>query len=240
MSNLDATRGVGELVVEVPARARALDQLGVDYCCNGTASLEEACRNAGVTLAQVEEALGAPGADAPVEAVNPAELTLTELADHIVETHHAFLRQELPRLSALVEKVSQVHGDTESWTVEANRLFRDLVAEVETHMMKEEQILFPMVRQLELAQSAPEFHCGSIGNPIAAMEHEHDYVGQALRQLRELSSNFQAPEGACQTFTGMLAGLQQLELDLHQHIHKENNILFVRATEAEGRLQEAA
>ena len=186
------------------------------------------------------EALAAQEVDGSGDAVNPAELTLTELADHIEETHHAFLRRELPRLSALVEKVSHVHGDTESWIVEADRVFKGLVAELESHMMKEEQILFPMVRQLEAARSAPEFHCGSIGNPIAAMEHEHDYVGRTLRQLRELSSGFQAPEGACRSFSAMLEGLQQLELDLHQHIHKENNILFIRASETEGRLRAAA
>ena len=240
MSKLDANQSVRELVAEMPERARVFEQLGIDYCCNGKASLEEACRSAGVRPEQALEAMEAQEVDGSDDAVNPADLTMTQLADHIEETHHAFLRQELPRLSALVEKVSQVHGDTEPWTVEADRVFKGLVAELELHMMKEEQILFPMVRQLDVVESVPEFHCGSIDNPIAAMEHEHDNAGRALRQLRELSSGFRVPEGACQSFLEMLQRLQELELNLHQHIHKENNILFIRASETERRLRDAA
>jgi regulator of cell morphogenesis and NO signaling len=107
------------------------------------------------------------------------------------------------------------------------------------HMMKEEQMLFPMIRQLEAAASAPSFHCGRLRNPITVMEHEHDDAGQALARLRGLSNGYTPPADACNTFRAWIQGLAELESDLHEHIHEENNILFPRAEALEARLLKA-
>jgi regulator of cell morphogenesis and NO signaling len=171
------------------------------------------------------EAEGGPSDD-PISG-----MSMTELADHIEQTHHAYLRSELPRLTRLVDKVTSVHGEAHAWLEDVRTVFAGLVAELEPHMMKEEQILFPMIRDIESGGSGAS-HCGSIENPIRVMEHEHDNAGQALERLRELTNGFVAPDGACNSFRAMLDGMETLEADLHQHIHKENNVLFVRAAEA--------
>ncbi len=240
MDRVDLHAPIGELVVGAPDSWRlALDKWGIDYCCNGRSSLEEASRNAGVDPVEVWAALDASeAASAPEDRVNPANLTMSELADHIEATHHAYLQVELPRLAGLMEKVADVHGDDFPWVAELAQVFGGLVAELESHMMKEEQILFPMVRQLETALTAPEFHCGTVLNPIGVMEMEHESAGGALRRLRELSSGYQPPLGACVTFRALLEGLERLEMDMHDHIHKENNILFVNARGAERQLRE--
>ena len=145
---------------------------------------------------------------------------LNDLIDHILVTYHQSLREELPRLDTMSEKVARVHHDKDDRLAELRAVFLSLKAELEPHMMKEEQILFPMIRQGQ-GQSA--------GGPISVMEHEHDSAGAALSRMRELTDGFEPPEAACNTWRAMLAGMQDLERETHQHIHLENNILFPRA-----------
>ena len=161
---------------------------------------------------------------------------MTELADDIEQTHHAYLRDELPRLRDLVKKVSAVHGQVHPWLTVLGSVYAELVAELDPHMLKEEQILFPMIRELDQATTAPSFHCGNVGNPIRMMEMEHRNAGDALDRMREMTNDYEIPEGACNSFRAMLTGLEHLEADLHLHIHKENEILFSKALEMEGRL----
>jgi regulator of cell morphogenesis and NO signaling len=160
-------------------------------------------------------------------------MSLIELAEHIEETHHAYLREELPRLDFMTEKVSRVHGDKEPRLLRVREAFVALKAELEPHMMKEERVLFPIIRELEASASRPEFHCGSVANPIRQMEHEHDQAGDALAIIREATDDFVPPEWACNTYRAMLDSLEKLEADMHQHVHKENNVLFPKAIEME-------
>jgi regulator of cell morphogenesis and NO signaling len=206
----------------------------IDYCCGGKISLSEACRRNKVDPEEVLEQLRRCDGDRKDEKVVDADaMSLTELADHIEATHHAYLRDELPRLDFMTEKVSRVHGDKEPRLLKVREAFVALRAELEPHMMKEEKILFPMVRQLEASAVRPEFHCGTVANPIRQMEHEHDQAGDALAILREATDDFVPPEWACNTYRAMLDALDQLEGDMHQHIHKENNVLFPKTLEVE-------
>src|SRR5690606_20848817 len=116
-----------------------------------------------------------------------------ELCDHIEETHHAYLKNELPRLSAIVAKVAAVHGDAHPELREAKTTFEELRSELEPHMFKEERILFPAIRQLEQAATAPEFPFGTVANPIRMMEFEHDHAGDALERMRVLTHDYQPP-----------------------------------------------
>jgi len=224
------TDQVGSIVTKWPAASRVFEQAGIDYCCGGKIPLDQACRNQGIELqpflAGLEELAAAAGTE-PV--VNSTALTLTALADHIEATHHAYLRTELPRLCTLTTKVASVHGDKDVRLAAVRDTLAALAAEMSQHMMKEEQILFPMIRQLEARQSIPAFHCGSLANPIGRMELEHDQAGAALAQFRALTDGFNPPEWACNIYRAMLDALAGLEHDLHQHVHKENNILFPRA-----------
>ena len=229
---------VGQMVVERPQRSRVFDRLHIDYCCGGKRTLEEACAKRGLDLKAVIAELEAFDAEAEAQgdAVRPANLTMTELADDIERTHHAYLREELPRLGSLVKKVSAVHGQAHPWLTGLTSVYAELVAELEPHMLKEEQILFPLIRELDQAATAPSFHCGSVGNPIRMMEMEHQNAGAALDRIREMTTDYEIPEGACNSFRAMLSGLEHLEADLHLHIHKENEILFPKASEMEAKL----
>ena len=236
MTLLNEEMTVGALVSESPARSRVFERHAIDYCCGGKRTLEDACRKKGLDPALVIVEIESVDAGPRDDGINPSDMTMTELADHIEQTHHAHLREELPRLTALTEKVAAVHGDKYPWLKEVKDTYADLVAELEPHMQKEEQILFPMIRELDRATASPEFHCGSVGNPIKVMEHEHDNAGNALRRLRDLTTDFTPPQNACNSFRAMLDGLATLEANTHEHIHKENNVLFVGAAEAEARL----
>lgn len=233
MSALMTDRAVGQLVAERPARSRVFEKLGIDYCCGGKKSLEDACRDKGLdarTIAALLEA--SEGAPATAE-VDPQAMSLTELADHIEQTHHAYLRRELPRLAMLVRKVAAVHGHRYPWMLEVDGVFAGFMAELDSHMMKEEQILFPIVREVERGNRSAGSHCGGLANPIRVMEHEHDSAGNALAAMRRLTDGFTPSADACNTFRAMLDGLAELERDMHQHVHKENNVLFPRALELE-------
>lgn len=229
MTTFQLDHTVGSIVRDHPALSRLFEQAKVDYCCGGQKTLDEACRQRGIDpqlfLAQLEDY----AASEPTPEVNVAELSLTELADHIERIHHAYLHAELPRLDKIVTKVAAVHGDKEPRLIQIKDIFLALSAELTTHLMKEEQVLFPMIRQLEASKPLPSFHCGTVVNPISRMEFEHDEAGVALAQLRQLTDDFTPPEWACNTYRALFDALLTFEQDMHQHIHKENNVLFPRA-----------
>ncbi len=125
------------------------------------------------------------------------------------------------------------HGQRHPEVIPCRQVLSALTAELAAHMQKEEQILFPLIRQMEAGALEGPSHCGSVRNPITVMEHEHDSAGDALARMRELTGGFTPPNDACNTYRAWLDGLHQLEQDLHRHIHKENNILFPRAIEFE-------
>lgn len=235
--SLEAT--VGALVASKPARSRIFEQLGIDYCCGGKIPLAEACQKKGLDPQATLRMLGALDAvtASATSTVDPANLTLSALADHIVQTHHAYLRTELPRLDTITEKVARVHGQHDPRLVEVRAAFVELAEEMTTHMAKEENVLFPMIRQLEASRDLTALHCGSLAHPIQQMEKEHESAGGGLARMRELSDNFTPPVWGCNTYRAMLDGLSQLEQDLHQHVHKENNILFPQALALEAQLR---
>lgn len=230
MTTLGTSTPAGDWVAQYPQTARTLEELQIDYCCGGDRSLAEACDEQGLDADAVAARLADAASQSSAE-MQPDWTTdsPTTLCDHIEATHHAFLRQELPRLTQLVEKVADVHGDNHAELHQLRAVFAELRAELEPHMMKEEQVLFPAIRQLEQAASAPQFPFGTVANPIRMMEHEHDIAGNALKRIRNLTADFTPLDDACNTCRVMLDGLQKLEADLHQHIHKENNILFPMA-----------
>jgi len=234
MQTLNPEQTVGDFVRQKPTRARVFESLKIDYCCGGKISLNRACERRGVSVDDVVSQIEASDAAAERnDLVDADAMALTELADHIEATHHAYLREELPRLDFMTEKVSRVHGDKDARLFKMREAFVALKAELEPHMMKEEKILFPIVRQLEASADLVESHCGSVANPIKQMEHEHDQAGDALAILSESTDAYTPPEWACNTYRAMLDSLEKLEADMHQHIHKENNVLFPKAIELE-------
>ena len=177
------------------------------------------------------------------ESTNLQSLALAQLAEYIVNKHHVYTRNELERLTPLLEKVCSVHGANHPELLNIRSQFQTLKFELEPHMMKEERILFPYITRLETAalekSPAPFAPFGTVQNPINAMMREHDAAGEIMKTIRELSVNFALPEDACFSFRTLYTVLQDLEADLHQHIHLENNVLFPRASEIENKLQPA-
>ncbi len=235
MPEIDLNLPVGTLVANDPSLVRLFEELRIDYCCHGSVSLAAACQERQLDPQQVLQRLnGAEGSSPDIR--NWAVASLIELCDHIEQTHHAYLRKELPRLEQLAAKVAEVHGSRHPELHQVRVVFQQLQAELIPHMMKEEQILFPAIRQLEVASQPINLPFGSVQNPIQMMEHEHDVAGHALGKLHELTSGYRIPLDACNTYGALLQGLHALELDLHQHIHKENNILFPKAKTQEATL----
>ncbi|HZR92995.1 MAG TPA: iron-sulfur cluster repair di-iron protein [Gaiellaceae bacterium] len=221
---------VAELVLARPSRARVLERLGIDYCCGGRQSLSAACARRNLDVGAVLSALDAPPDSSDGELEDWTRSPLGILCDHIVTAHHGSLRSELPRLSTLLEKVERAHADRKPELHETRAVFERLRDELEEHMAKEEQVFFPACRSIEETGQAPAFvHAARL-----VLEHDHDEAGAALQRLSELTHGYDADLALCNTHRALLDGLHELELDLHQHIHEENNILFPRALEAAG------
>ena len=183
MSTLEITDTIGDIVARRPELSHAFERVGIDYCCGGKETLEEACRQRGIDpstfLCALEEAL--PG-DSEERAVDVTAMSLAGLADHIEQKHHAYLRSELPHLGRMMEKAVSVHGEREPRLRQLRETFLALSAELSSHMLKEERILFPMLRQLDASDEAPIFHCGALAHPIRQMEREHEQAGSALEE----------------------------------------------------------
>jgi len=225
MTTIDPQRTVAELVTELPGRARVFERLGVDYCCGGGRSLESACAGKELDLDVVLADLDRAGDDPDEPGADWAAASLADLCEHLVETHHAFLRSELPRLDALVEKVARAHADVHPELREVQEVYSAVAEELEGHMSVEENVVFPSCRTLEAGHG----ELVGLARIIKTMELEHRDTGSALERLWELTDGYTPPEDACNSYRAMLDGLVTLERDLHRHMHEENNILFPRA-----------
>jgi regulator of cell morphogenesis and NO signaling len=226
---------VRELAVENAAATRIFEKFGIDYCCGGGQSLEQACNKANVPIEQVLDTLEMAEATARAaqEVRDWSREPLSELIAHIRNTHHKYTRDETARLTALLNKVCSVHGKNHPELFEIQSTFGALAQELRTHLMKEEMVLFPYIERMEEAviQKEPVIPApfGTVKNPVTMMEHEHDSAGNALRDLRRASRDYSAPADACVSYLTLYKALSAFEADLHQHIHLENNILFPRA-----------
>lgn len=238
MHDLTPASSLAEWVTNSPAAGPVLEQFQLDYCCGGQRSLAEACAERALPLATVVAELDAAHRESSTSEASPIDWSLqplSDLCDHIEQSHHQYLREQLPRLDRLIEKVVAAHGARHPELAGLAATFRALAAELSPHLMKEEQILFPAIRRLEGEDSTPRFPFGSVQNPIRVMEDEHDAAGRLLHDLRQMTDGYTPPQDACETWKQLLRGLHELELDLHQHIHKENNLLFPAAARLEAR-----
>lgn len=221
-SALTPSTTVGELAATRPASTRVFFRRGIDFCCGGGKTLEEACRRRGLDPQEVLREIQKELAPGEADATAWTERSQAELIHHIVGYYHEPLRQELHRLQAMALKVLRVHGEKDPERL--SRLastFTALKDELEPHMEKEERILFPWILS---GRPVPQ------GGPIERMMFEHEQAGQLLEQLRELTNNHEVPPGACNTWRALWNGLESLDRDLREHIHLENNILFPRAS----------
>ncbi|HMN41041.1 MAG TPA: iron-sulfur cluster repair di-iron protein [Phycisphaerales bacterium] len=223
---------VATIATEIPGAAAVFERHGIDYCCGGKMPLWRACQKRGLdpgaVLAEVERRATGEPAGAP----DWAAMGMAELSDHIEGVHHAYLKAELPRLGQLAAKVAGVHGAGHPRLRELSEAFSGFSADMFSHMAKEEQVLFPALRAIERGERP---FGGAIEGPIACMTDEHDEAGIALAKFRSLTDGYAPPMHACNSWRVLLGDLARLEKDMHQHVHKENNILFPKGLAAAGR-----
>ena len=233
----DTSTTLGDIAATDYRASGDFDRFGFDFCCGGKRTFGEACAarplDAGAVAAELAKLPAASGAEEVPDASWPVE----QLAHYIVSRHHGYVREQLPVIAGHLEKLVTVHGERHPELRQIAGHFAELSSELQTHMMKEEQILFPYVQQLavsaEFGLEPPIGMFGSVSNPIRMMEAEHRFAGDELGVIRGLSTNYSVPADGCTTYRVCYEELAAFDADLRQHIHLENNILFPHAVTLE-------
>ena len=229
-------KSVGDIVADDYRTASVFKAHNIDFCCGGGRSLEEACIKKDVDPDELVGELSNLD-DVSSESHNYKSWSMSFLVDYIVNNHHQYVTDKLPELEQYMTKVHKVHGKSYDFLDELAKKFDMIKDEMTMHMKKEEQVLFPYVKQLESALENnsqvedPRFETAR--GPIAALTAEHDEAGSLMKDMANLTNNFTPPEGACTTFRVLYQNLSAFQDDLHKHVHLENNILFPKITEAE-------
>ncbi len=228
---------IGLFVAEDYRTAAVFSKYKIDFCCNGNRTIEEACNKKGIDSNILMNEIDAILNSNRGETIDYKSWPLDLLIDYIEKKHHRYVEEKIPVLRQFLDKLCRVHGEHHPELLKINELFTASAGELASHMKKEELVLFPFVKQLVKAKlnseavRVPQF--GTVENPIAMMKHEHDNEGERFRQIAELTSNYNPPADACNTYTVTFAMLDEFEKDLHLHIHLENNILFPEAIKLE-------
>ncbi len=229
---IDSESTLRSIALNQPATIRVFERFHLDYCCGGKRPLREACAEKGIATKEVQAALADAISAAPVED-DFSQATPTELIRHIVRAHHSYVRNELPQLQSMAERVATKHGPVHPEASLVQRHLAQLTDEILFHLDKEERVLFPYIEGLERSRNqsaaAPSVCFGSVENPIRAMIHEHEGAATLLAEMRAVTRGFVPWPEACPTTVGLYHGLDAFERDLHRHVHLENNLLFPRA-----------
>lgn len=238
MTTLEKT--IGEIVADDFRAAAVFKKYGIDFCCKGNRSIEEACEKKNVDAGKIYDELQALG-NTSSQDIDFRSWPLDLLADYVEKTHHRYIEEKTPVLLQFLYKISKVHGERHPELVEVYRLFEESAHDLGAHLKKEELILFPFIRlMVETEKTNNELrtpHFGTVENPVAMMKHEHDAEGERFRKIAELTNNYSFPEDACNTYQVTFKMLEEFENDLHKHIHIENNILFPAALALEQKLR---
>ncbi|WP_138430971.1 iron-sulfur cluster repair di-iron protein [Fodinibius saliphilus] len=230
---------IGEIVADDYRTAGIFKKFGLDFCCGGKRTVSEACEKKGVDFDKLSKELLSLGS------VNSANHNYNDwspalLVDYIIERHHEFVRAKTSEIEIYAHKVARVHGERHEEVIQIRDTFLTLKEEMLSHLMKEEEILFPYIKQLVNAEKKgkpvekPDFKTAA--NPVAMMEAEHEDAGNLMAQIEELSNGFTPPQDACATYRVLFQNLEGFQDDLHKHVHLENNVLFPKALELENRL----
>jgi regulator of cell morphogenesis and NO signaling len=229
---------LGEIAAKDLRKAEVFKKYGLDFCCGGKKTVKEACAEKGLDLTRVEQELQQSGKIVSSSRPVPYnEWSLDFLADYIVNTHHSYVKKVLPDIKAYAAKVSKVHGERHPELIPIYQLVEEIYREMTSHMAKEENILFPYIKDLVIeknnATSLSSSKFGSIKNPVTMMEMEHETAGNIMKEIRHLSHDYKLPEDACASYSLLYRMLNEFEEDLYLHVHLENNILFPKAVELE-------
>jgi len=226
------TKSLAQIVNSNHRAATVFEKYHLDFCCKGKRSLEKACAEKQLKVEDVLSDLEKTNENSCSIPVNYDCFSLTVLADHIVAIHHNFVKKESPAILGYLQKVAFKHGGEHPEMLKVLELFTAVKEEMEHHMEKEESVLFPRIKKIEkIITAGREIIINStyLLSPINLIEEEHDYAGSLMAEIRQLTNNYIPPADACTTYRLSYASLEAFELDLHQHIHLENNLLFPKA-----------
>lgn len=230
---------LGQIAAKGLRKAEIFKKYGIDFCCGGKKTVKEACAEKGIDVTKIEQELQQADKVLSSRPIPYNDWSLDFLADYIVNTHHSYVRKTLPELLGYAAKVASVHGGQHPELLAIKGLVYDINAELTAHLVKEETVLFPYIKELVVSKKNEQVpqagHFGTVQNPINMMEMEHEMVGKNLEEMRVLSSNYTLPQDACASYSLLYRMLDEFENDLHLHIHLENNILFPKAIEFEKR-----
>lgn len=233
---------IGQYVADDFRTAAVFSKYGIDFCCKGNRTIEEACEKKGQDSETILNEINAVLNTKNDNTIDFKSWPLDLLADYIEKTHHRYVQDKTQILLPFLDKLCKVHGAAHPELFEINELFKGCAGELAQHMKKEELILFPFIKKMVKATLQDELveqpHFGTVENPIAMMMHEHDAEGERFRKIASLTHNYTPPADACNTYKVTFAMLQEFEEDLHKHIHLENNILFPKAVELEQKFTE--
>lgn len=227
---------LGEIAAKDLRKVQVFKKYGLDFCCGGKNTIQEACAKKGLDVTKIEKELQQIDSLATLN-IKPLPFNdwkLDFLADYIVNTHHSYVTKLLPDLLFYANKVARVHGDRHPELIQINELVVKLNDEMLSHMVKEERVLFPYIKELVQATQQPHQSAfGTVKNPINMMEMEHEIVGEIFEKIRTLTNDYTLPVDACASYGVLYRLLSEFEDDTHTHIHLENNILFPKAIELE-------
>lgn len=231
---------LGQIAAKDLRKAKVFKKYGLDFCCGGKKTVKEACKEKGLDVTKIEQELQQADRIPDARPLPYNEWSPDFLADYIVNTHHSYVRKNLPDIRAYAEKVMQVHGKRHPELLPLRQLVEEVYNELMAHMVKEEKVLFPYIKELVQTDSGAQplraSHFGTVQNPINMMEMEHEVVGKNLAEIRSLTKDYALPEDACASYSLLYRMLNEFEVDLHLHVHLENNILFPAALEIEKKL----
>lgn len=227
------THTIREIVDKSPATLGVFKKFGIDICKHGSATLETVSEKLHLSHEQLSEKLNE--AQHPESVAAPQELSAVKLIQHIVRTHHQYVRRELPALAEIAERVAVRHGEHTPSLVRVKELVNSLHDELLAHLAKEEEILFPYIAELEVAKAGEVVHgCfRTVNMPILMMHREHDETSHTVAELRRLTNDYVPPPEACTKYRALFNGLKAFEADISRHIHLENDLLFPRAQKLE-------
>lgn len=230
MKTISVEATVGEIVRAEPGTSRVFEKLGIDYCCGGKLPLKAVCQAKSLDSNTVISMLGSLESVSGEILPDPDAMTLGGLCDHIEQVHHNYLREELPRLDLMTRKVASVHGEQEPRLLELRQAFEVFQDEIVSHINAEEYSIFPMIPKLGEKNECNIMDTVMFRESIAKLENEHTSAGEVLQKFRNLTDHYSPPDWACNTFRALYDGLEKLEQNMHQHVHKENNILFPKVS----------
>ncbi|WP_280771897.1 iron-sulfur cluster repair di-iron protein [Salipaludibacillus daqingensis] len=219
---------VKDLVIEIPHSDELFKHYRIDFCCGGKRPLHEVIAEKNLDEQSILQALETLSQNAKDRTDQDQKdwtaATYGELMNHVVQRHHGFLLKELPDLSFYVTKIFRVHGGAHPELADLHKQFHNLKMELEQHMVKEEQMVFPAIHRYEQTLDTNDY--AQAVQRIDELEEEHEAAGDLLKSIRSITNDFTLPAGACTTYNLTFSRLEALESDMFQHIHLENNILF--------------